>query len=119
MYKKPPTIKLSHTPIETDILRQGVASIDLTCGIDDGKITTGEKYYFFDSDGKMSPKFICEKHKFMFSGHSYQKPYWMKPPGIGSTNNIRTNDDAGIREFEDGTTNEWDIIWRNDLANEF
>ncbi len=115
---KPVRVRLSHFPHDTTFLHTAVAAADLTCDIGKEKITSGETYYYIDTNGRMTVTNICAAHKYMFTATGHQKPYWTHMPTQGATQDIRTTDDAGWREYIDGIYDEWQEIWDSDLLPE-
>lgn len=115
---KPFRLRLSHFPHDVNFLHRGTATSDDGCDICGDAIANGSTYYYYDVGTHDKLPVIGVECYHKFHPMSYQKPYWITMPNNGSTQDIRTTDDAGWREYQDGIWDEWQEIWATDLANE-
>jgi len=112
------SFKLSHYRRETNYLKNIVTLTTIGCDVCHEVIAKNTTYWYADI-GKPTgtPLAICYRCKYQFDPvGSLNRPYWITKPTLGACSNIRTPDDAGQREYFDGTVDEWESIWAEDMA---
>ena len=115
---KPFYVKLSHYPKE-ESWRITTVATPWYCKRCYTTSNAGTQYYIDVGNlGATSASWCTSCHHRFHAAAQYNKPYWVKHPTQASTSNIRTNDDAGWREYEDGIWQEWLELWEGDLKRE-